>query len=156
MTPAPDAPPADGFTARLLAPAEWPAAVAVARHLDPTIPDAVRAGYLPEMAAQGYRCAGVFDGDRLVGVCGLWETTRFYSGRQVEVDNVVVLPAYRSRGVGRVLMAWVYADARARGCRTVELNAYTANHRAHAFYEADGFVKLGYHMQKRLDAPPSP
>ena len=150
-----DAAPA-ALTVRLLADDELPGALPVARHLDPALPDATRAAYLPEMLAQGYRCAAVFDGDAVVGLCGLWETTRFYCGRQIEVDNVVVLPDYRSRGVGRVLMAWVYAYARERGCQTVELNAYTGNLRAHAFYEADGFVKIGYHMQKRLDAPPSP
>ncbi len=71
-------------------------------------------------------------------------------GRQLEPDHVVVLPGLRSLGVGRRLMAWVYALARDLGCETVELNAYLANARAHAFYEADGFAKLGYHFQMRL------
>ena len=90
------------------------------------------------------------DGLLLAGVCGLWETTRPYSGRQLEPDHVVVLPGLRSLGVGRRLMAWVYALARDLGCETVELNAYLANTRAHAFYEADGFAPLGYHFQMRL------
>ena len=93
------------------------------------------------------------DGLLLAGVCGLWETTRPYSGRQLEPDHVVVLPGLRSLGVGRRLMAWVYALARELGCETVELNAYLANARAHAFYEADGFATLGYHFQKRLGRP---
>lgn len=154
---------ASDVTVRLLAPSEFTRMQRLIEALNPSIPpETLRARIALLANYPTYRCAGAFlrpadaarsdgsDGLLLAGVCGLWETTRPYSGRQLEPDHVVVLPEVRSLGVGRRLMAWVYDLARAEGCETVELNAYLANTRAHAFYAADGFTTLGYHFQKRL------
>ena len=154
------------LTVRLLAPPEFSRMQRLIEVLNPSIaPETLRARIALLDGYPTYRCAGAFvrrdtadaadgpdgpDGLLLAGVCGLWETTRPYSGRQLEPDHVVVLPEVRSLGVGRALMAWVYDLARAEGCETVELNAYLANTRAHAFYHGHGFTTLGYHFQKRL------
>ena len=134
----------------LLATADLPRILPAVAYLNPGVPEALLAERLETMTGQGYRCAAALEGDEIVGVCGIWVTTRLYCGLQIEADNVVVLPEARSRGVGRALMAWVYRYARSIGCETVELNAYLANLRAHEFYRADGFDVLGYHFPKKL------
>ncbi|EQD69526.1 GCN5-related N-acetyltransferase, partial [mine drainage metagenome] len=39
---------------------------------------------------QGYQCAGLYDDGRLIGICGLWILTKYYVGKHIEPDNVVI------------------------------------------------------------------
>jgi len=105
---------------------------------------------IKEMVSQGYQCVGVFDKDRLVGICGLWLLTKYYVGKHLEPDNVVVLPEYRSLGLGKRLMAWVYEYAKSLGCVASELNCYLPDEEAHCFWENEGYKKIAYHFQKKL------
>ena len=41
-----------------------------------------------EMFNQNYECVGLFDDQKLIGICGLWFCTRHYSGKSAEVDHV--------------------------------------------------------------------
>ena len=118
--------------------------------LNPTLDEALLARRLSEMAGQGYQCAGAYQNEQLVGICGLWVATRFYCGKYLEPDNVVVHPDFRSLGVGQKLMAWVYDYARTLGCEVVELNSYVGSPRAHKFYFDEGFGILGFHFQKKV------
>ncbi|MFM8372697.1 MAG: GNAT family N-acetyltransferase [Bacteroidota bacterium] len=105
---------------------------------------------LDDMIAHGYRMAVVYDGDQSVGLSGIWVTTKFYSGKYLEMDNVVVDEAYRSRGIGTVLSEFVTQLARTEGCVTIMLDAWLTNEKAHTFYERQGFVKRGFHFLKSL------
>ena len=141
----------DSITVSLISPADLSTILPLVKTLNPTIDEALLARRLDEMVGQGYQCAGAYDGGMLIGVCGIWVATRFYCGKYLEPDNVVVHPDYRSRGVGQTLMAWVYDYARSLNCEVVELNSYVASPRAHKFYFNEGFQILGFHFQKRLD-----
>lgn len=57
--------------------------------------------------------------------------------------------AGRSAGVGGALMNWAIEQARARGCRLVQLTSDAARTRAHTFYERLGFVPshVGFKLQ---------
>lgn len=46
---------------------------------------------LTEMIQKGYACAGVYDGEKLIGICGIWILTKYYIGRHLEPDNVIIL-----------------------------------------------------------------
>ncbi len=105
---------------------------------------------LQEMVEQNYECLGVFDAGKLIGVCGLWFQTRHYAGRSVEVDHVIIDDAYRSHGIGKILMEYVYEYARKKSCNWVELNTYVHNFPSHKFYYNQGFVAKGYHFVKEL------
>lgn len=139
------------ITVRLIPAAELPAILPLVQVLNPSIDAALLASRLSEMNGQGYQCAGAYIGEKLVGICGLWVATRFYCGKYLEPDNVVVDPDSRSLGVGQALMSWVYAYARELNCEVCELNSYVASPRAHKFYFNEGFAVLGFHFQKRLD-----
>ena len=143
----------DSITVSLIPTAELSAILPLIQILNPDIDEAVLAHRLEEMPGQGYQCAGAYWGERLVGICGLWVTTRFYCGRMIEPDNVVVHPDCRSLGVGQKLMAWVYDYARTENCEVAELNSYVGSPRAHKFYFGEGFQILGFHFQKKLDSP---
>jgi GNAT superfamily N-acetyltransferase len=103
-----------------------------------------------EMFTQNYECAGVFDGDKLIGVSGMWFCTRHYSGRSMEVDHVYIDDSYRGQGLGKQFFKWIYDYVRAKGYETIELNTYVQNYPSHKFYFNEGFNILGYHFVKKL------
>jgi diamine N-acetyltransferase len=105
---------------------------------------------LDEMISRGYECLGVYDGDRLIGICGIWTLTKIYAGRHIEPDNVFIHPDYRSKGIGEQMMDWVDDYARSKDCVASELNAYVTNKSGHKFWMNQGYRILGFHFQKKL------
>ncbi|OAB76154.1 acetyltransferase [Cochleicola gelatinilyticus] len=105
---------------------------------------------LLEMVQQHYECIGIYDGEALIGMCGMWFQTRHYAGKSVELDHVLIEDTYRSKGVGKQLMEFVYAYGKKKGCNWVELNTYVHNFPSHKFYYNQGFVAKGYHFVKEL------
>ena len=142
----------DDITIRLIPTADLPTILPLVQVLNPVLEAGLLASRLTEMTRQGYQCAGAYFGEKLVGICGLRVATRFYCGKYIEPDNVVVDTEYRSLGVGQALMSWVYDYGRSLGCEVSELNSYVVSSRAHKFYFNEGFAVLGFHFQKRLDA----
>lgn len=58
--------------------------------------------------------------------------------------------AYRRQGVGRELMEFIEADARAKGFPRIELDMWAFNQTAQAFYEALGFRTMRLFMERDL------
>ncbi|RZJ66658.1 MAG: GNAT family N-acetyltransferase [Flavobacterium sp.] len=100
---------------------------------------------------ENYNCFGLFKSDDLLAVSSGWVTVRFYSGKQLEVDNVVVLENYRSQGIGTILFDHIENWAIKNDCNTVELNTFLKNTRSHNFYENRDYEALGYHYVKKLN-----
>jgi GNAT superfamily N-acetyltransferase len=115
---------------------------------------AVTAPYLEEvlddMIAHGYQMVLLMDGDFCAGLSGIWVSTKIYSGKYLEMDNVVIDQSYRSKGLGNLLTEFITDYAKKLGCKTMMLDAYIENDKAHTFYERAGFVKRGYHFIKKL------
>ena len=103
---------------------------------------------LLEMIKNGYGQIAIFDNNKCIGVSGYWINTKLYSGKYLEMDNVVVLPEYRSKGIGKLLSDWCINKAKENNCKNVMLDAYLENQKAHKFYEREGFIKKGYHFIK--------
>jgi ribosomal protein S18 acetylase RimI-like enzyme len=55
------------------------------------------------------------------------------------IEDVRVAAACRSRGIGEQMVQWAVAEARARGCRLVELLTHNTRKDAQRFY-----VRLGF------------
>lgn len=105
---------------------------------------------LEAMIPVGYSQVAVFDGDNCIGISGFWINTKLYSGKYLEMDNVVVLPEYRSKGIGKLLCDWCEVKAKENDCKVLMLDAYLENEKAHRFYEREGFFKRGYHFLKHI------
>mgnify|MGYP006163034099 FL=1 len=103
-----------------------------------------------EMVTQNYECVGVYEGDQLVGVSGLWYATRHYSGRSVELDHVFIENEYRNKGLGTQFINWIQDHVKLKGCQAIELNAYIDNAPSQKFYERDAYQRLGYHYVKQI------
>jgi len=66
------------------------------------------------------------------------------------VEAVRVSSALRGQGVGQVMMRWAMDEARARGCRNIELFTHASRVDAQRFYEGLGFVKSHAGMRRGL------
>lgn len=112
--------------------------------------DAILEKRFAEMVTQNYECAGIYDGEKLIGISGMWFCTRHYSGKSMEVDHVFIDDGYRGKGLGKQFLSWIYDYVKTKGCQTVELNTYVQNYPSHKFYYNEGFRILGFHFAKKL------
>ena len=136
------------ITVRELTADELPALFPLIHLHNPVIDAPLFAKRLGEMTALGYRAMAAFMGDAMVGCCGFWLRTRFWSGREFDIDNFVVHPDYRSQKIGEVMLQWLEAKALESGCELIVLDAYADSFRAHRFYLKNGFSLTGYHITK--------
>ena len=103
---------------------------------------------LEVMMQNNYQCVGVYDKDKLIGISGIWTLTKFYIGKHIEPDNVVILPEYRNKGIGELMMKWIKNYAKEQNCEAIELNAYVENTKGVEFWKKNGFYIRGHHFQK--------
>ncbi len=107
--------------------------------------------YLNEMFEyKTYTCFGLFLDGALIGVTSGWTTTKLYSGKQLEMDNVIIDSTLQSKGYGKFLEEEICNWCRSRGYKSVELNTYVKNSRSHKFYFSQGYQIIGYHFEKEL------
>lgn len=105
---------------------------------------------LSQMLPNGYRMVGIFEGEKCVGLSGIWINTKLYSGKYLEIDNFIVDAVYRSQELGKRLLDWMQQLAVKENCQTIMLDAYTSNNAAHRFYFREGFHIKSYHFYKTL------
>ena len=103
-----------------------------------------------EMFTQNYECIGVFKGDMLIGLCGIWFQTRHYAGKSCEPDHVYIQPEYQGLGLGNKMFDYVEKYCKEKGCESLEINTYVQNTSSHKFYYNLGYKILGYHFFKDL------
>lgn len=107
--------------------------------------------YLHQMfSQQNYMCFGAYLDDELVGVSSGWTTVRFYSGKQLEVDNVIIDASVQSKGIGKQFFHYIENWAKENDYKTIELNTYVTNSKSHKFYFNIGFSILGFHFWKKI------
>jgi len=66
------------------------------------------------------------------------------------IEDVRVASDRRSRGIGEQLVRWALAEARARGCKLVELLTHHTRVDAQRFYERLGFARSHVGMTIRF------
>ena len=115
-----------------------------------TISDSVLLSRFKEMVNQDYECLGVYIDKVLVGICGMWFSTRHYCGKTVEIDHLYVIPKLRNNNIEGQIVSWVEKYASYKGFNTIELNAYIDNERSQNFYLKQGYKKLGFHFLKPI------
>jgi ribosomal protein S18 acetylase RimI-like enzyme len=72
--------------------------------------------------------------------CLLWALNRELDNDRFLVDGICVSRAHRGKGIGTLLLAGLYDEARQRGYRSIRLDVIDANWRARALYERQGFL----------------
>ena len=120
--------------------------------LEPALSVAIVQERAQRMYADGWRCIGARADGELVAMAGYSRRIHLFSGPVLYVENVIVLPEWRTHGLGQALMQWIEAHAREAGCSKITLDAYAVNLSAQAFYKRLGYDPSGVHFVKDLDA----
>lgn len=121
------------------------------QQLYPEFTKQIYSDLLDEMLPNNYKQLVAFENEIAVGLSGFWVGTKLWCGKYLELDNVIVHPNHRSKGVGKVLTEYLNQKAIDLGCKVVALDAYTNNFPAHKFYFNQGFVPKGFHFVKFLE-----
>ncbi|WP_207534064.1 GNAT family N-acetyltransferase [Desertivirga arenae] len=107
--------------------------------------------YLKELFSfNNYHCFGVFLNTELIGFASGWITIKFNSGRQLELDNVIIDPSNQSRDLGVRFFAFIETWAKKNNCKGVELDTYPQNSRVHKFLLNQEYSIVGFHFQKSI------
>jgi len=67
-----------------------------------------------------------------------------------ELDELYVVPTFRRKSVGKMLMYKVLSKAKELNCHRLFIESYYKHEAAHKFYETLGFTNYGYHFIKDL------
>lgn len=118
--------------------------------LNPKLDKEHYAELLKDMIPHNYHQLAVFEGDKCIGLSGYWIATKIYSGKYLEMDNVVVDESARSKGIGKLLVDAIIKIGKEQNCKVIMLDAYLENKGAHRFYEREGFTAKGYHFIRKL------
>ena len=84
------------------------------------------------------------DGERMVGYAKInppWLPDA--EPGAIQLSQIYVAYDQHGSGVGRALLDWTIATARAEGATALLLTVWEQNHRAYAFYKKHGFEHIG-------------
>ena len=138
-----------GPAREVLAP-EWLArAERVHRMLRPQMPADYAAKMAKVFAGGGEMCVCA-EGETVLGVAVYRSFENTFSGHRFYVDDLVTDEARRSRGVGRMLLDHLQAEAKRRGADSFELESGTQRTQAHKFYFREGMTISSFSFRKAL------
>jgi ribosomal protein S18 acetylase RimI-like enzyme len=68
----------------------------------------------------------------------VWTGTKLWSGKYIEIDNFIVHPEHRSKGLGKMMTDYVKGK---ENCSMIVLDAFTGNFTAHRFITIKGMAQ---------------
>jgi GNAT superfamily N-acetyltransferase len=101
---------------------------------------------------EGYRLALLEESGLPAAVAGFRVCENLAWGRFLYVDDLVSLDARRSRGLGKRLLSWLYAQAREQGCAELHLDSGLQRKGAHRFYEREGVEVIGLPFRSFIES----
>jgi ribosomal protein S18 acetylase RimI-like enzyme len=129
-----------------------PDAARLLTFLNPDCPEDVILKRLKTIIAQypNYQLWAAIRDGKLVGIAGIWLGTKIWCGPYLEIDNLVVHPDYRSRGIGSLLIERLEEIGRQNDCTVLVIDSYTANHASHRLYHKLGFEIWSFHFIRKI------
>lgn len=96
-------------------------------------------------------CLVAEDGKKKIGYLAAGPKEIDYRKRRYfEIHSMGVIPAYRSKGIGRLLLEKCFEWAKAEGYQSIFVNAYIKNDRAVDFYKDAGFSEIDISLERPL------
>lgn len=107
--------------------------------------------YIDEILAEkNYQMIAGYIDDQMIGIAGYWILTRFYSGKYIQVGNMVIDENFRSLGVGKKILSFIETEGKQQQCQHLILDSRLDNKKSHNFYLREGFEIMGYHFMKDI------
>lgn len=130
---------------------EMLAQLEVLQFLYPSLTAAQYDQELDLMLPHNYCQLAVYENAKCIAISGFWIGNKLWIGKYLELDNIVVDPAYRSKGVGELIFKTLEQTAVEENCNMLALDSYTSNFKAHKFFYNQGFGPKGFHFIKLLN-----
>ncbi len=74
----------------------------------------------------------------------------YRKSKYVEIENIGVVPEYRSQGIGKILMEKTVEWAKNQKATKLYVSAYWGNKKAINYYKKNGFYETGVELDKKL------
>jgi ribosomal protein S18 acetylase RimI-like enzyme len=75
------------------------------------------------MVPHNYKQLAVFENEICIAVTGFWTGTKLWSGKYIEIDNFIVHPEHRSKGLGKMMTDYIDVKAKEENCSMIVLDA---------------------------------
>jgi len=122
----------------------------VMRELRPHIAEEQFLSRIRSQEGAGYRLAYVQEPNGVVAVVGFRVGENLAWGRFLYVDDLVTLPAHRSKGYGAKLFSWLKEQAAKESCEQMHLDSGIQREEAHRFYEREGMTMASLHFVEKI------
>jgi GNAT superfamily N-acetyltransferase len=122
----------------------------VMRELRPHIEEDYFLARVRSQESAGYRLVFVQNPEAVVAVAGFRVCENLAWGRFLYVDDLVTLPAHRSKGHGTKLLSWLKEYAAKEGCLQLHLDSGILRKEVHRFYEREGMTMAGFHFVENI------
>ena len=99
---------------------------------------------------QNYQLAACEQAGEIQGLMGFRYCDFLFAGQVMYIDDLITAEAARSQGVGKMLLDWAVATAKAQDCKEIHLDSGVQRKRAHAFYLREHFTLRSYHFSLSL------
>lgn len=129
-----------------------PAAANLLTFLNPETPEDVILKRLQTILTQypNYQLWGAIREGKLVGVCGIWLGTKVWCGNYLEIDNLIIHPDFRGKGIGSLLLERLENVGLQNDCNVLVIDSYTGNHASHRLYHKLGFEIWSFHFIRKI------
>ena len=129
-----------------------PDAAKLLTFLNTESPEEVLLKRLQTIMAQypNYQLWGAIREGKLVGVAGIWLGTKVWCGNYLEIDNLVIHPDYRAKGIGSLLLERLENVGLQNDCNVLVIDSYTNNHASHRLYHKLGFEIWSFHFIRKI------
>ena len=96
-------------------------------------------------------CLVAEESNKLVGyISGAEKKFAYRKSRYFEIENMGVTPAYRSKGIGSLLMKKFLEWAKLNRYQKVYVSSYFANNKAIEFYRRSGFSEIDTNLERKI------
>ncbi|CAM3546921.1 GNAT family N-acetyltransferase [Parendozoicomonas haliclonae] len=105
-----------------------------------------------QLTQSGGFVVGAFDNDRMIGTCTFNLCHNFsWSGAPFAMlENMVITEAYRNKGIGKAMMAFIDQECLRLGCYKVMVTTGVQREAAIRFYQSAGYQANKAGLQKRF------
>ena len=112
---------------------------------------AFRCIYLKQVASPWYECLVYEQNHKVLGMINVrYENQLHHAACIAEIMEFAVDKSARSKGIGKLLLAYACEDAEYAGCTQIEVACNQLREKTHHFYEREGMNNFHFKFSKPL------
>lgn len=97
-------------------------------------------------------CLIAEDNKKLIGyIAARKKDISYRKSKYIEIENMGVIPEYRSKGIGSSLIKKCLTWAKEKGFQKIYVNSYFQNNKGIVFYKRNGFTEIDLSLEKTIE-----